>query len=731
MAPGVLASISKQQGPDEGSAPAVFASKNAIKTAEPQDVRISLEDDRAVHPMVLKTFRILVADLCQQFKGGHPGGAIGMAAIGMALWKYVMKYAPHTPDFFNRDRFVLSNGHTCLFQYCFLHLTGYRDMTMEQLMSYHSNRTDALCPGHPEIEHEGIEVTTGPLGQGVANAVGLAMASKNLAATFNQPGFEVVDNHTWCMIGDACLQEGVALEAISLAGHWRLNNLTIMYDNNQVTCDGSVDLTNTENVNDKMRACGWDVLEIEDGNYDIEGIVKALQTARQSKDKPTFINIKTTIGLGSKVAGTAPAHGAAFGADDVANMKKNEGFSPDEHFVIGDETRQFFRGLPERGQKWVREYDELLASYEQAHPDLAARFTARRKGELPSDWKDLIPKSFPDKPTSTRAANGLVLNPMAEKIDSFMVGTADLTPSVYMDWPGKVDFQHPSLRTQCGINGDYTGRYVHYGVREHAMAAIANGLAAYNRGTFVPVTSSFFMFYLYAAPAVRMGALQRLQVIHAATHDSVGMGEDGPTHQPIELAALFRAMPNLLLFRPGDAEETAGAWQVAVQAKETPSIISTSRHALPPQKATRRDLVGRGAYVLLENDAASVTLIGVGAELCHAVDVAARLGEAHGVEARVVSMPCQRLFNLQDRKYQRDVLRRDRVPAIAIEPYAPNGWERYADAAACVSRFGHSLPGKEAYKYFGFDTEALVQKVLKYFDMVKEDEMLKREFVEL
>ncbi|KAJ1330857.1 dihydroxyacetone synthase [Microdochium nivale] len=732
MAPSVLTSISSAEGPTEGSAPPIFASKSTTKPAKPSNVEISLDADKAVHPLVLRTFRILVADLCQQFKGGHPGGAIGMAAIGIALWKYVMKYAPHTPTFFNRDRFVLSNGHTCLFQYCFLHLTGYRDMTMEQLMSYHSERDDALCPGHPEIEHEGIEVTTGPLGQGIANAVGLAMATKNLAATYNQPGFDVVDNHTWCMIGDACLQEGVALEAISLAGHWKLNNLTVMYDNNQITCDGSVDLTNTENVNDKMRASGWHVLEVEDGNYDIEGIVKALQTAKQSRDKPTFINIKTTIGLGSKVAGTAPAHGAAFGADDVANMKKNEGFDPDEHFVLGDETRQFFSGLPERGQKWVEEYDELLAAYDKAHPELAARFAARRKGELPSDWKNLIPTSFPDKPTATRAANGLVLNPLAEKIDSFIVGTADLTPSVYMDWKGKVDFQHPELRTECGINGDYTGRYVHYGVREHAMVAITNGLAAYSPGTILPVTSSFFMFYLYAAPAVRMGALQRLQVIHAATHDSIGMGEDGPTHQPIELAALFRAMPNLLFFRPGDSEETAGCWEAAIEAKGAPSIISTSRHALPQQTGrSRRDLVSRGAYVLAENEGATVTLIGVGAELCHAVDVAARLKTAHGVEARVVSMPCQRLFSRQDRAYQRAVLKRHAMPAIALEPYAPNGWERYADAAACITRFGHSLPGKAAYKYFKFDADALTARVMRYFELVKEDELLKREFVEI
>lgn len=262
-----------------------------------------------------------------------------MAAIGIALWRYVMRYAPHTPDYFNRDRFVLSNGHTCLFQYSFLHLTGYKAMTFEQLKSYHSDRPDALCPGHPEIEHEGIEVTTGPLGQGVANAVGLAMANKNLSATFNRPGYDLVSNHTWCMIGDACLQEGVGLEAISFAGHLKLNNLTVMYDNNQITCDGSVDLTNTEDVNAKMRACGWDVIDVENGCYDIEALVRALRQARALQDKPTFINVRTVIGLGNNVEGEAAAHGAAFGVDNVAEMKKANGFNPDEHFVIGETVR--------------------------------------------------------------------------------------------------------------------------------------------------------------------------------------------------------------------------------------------------------------------------------------------------------------------------------------------------------------------------------------------------------
>ena len=384
-----------------------------------------------------------------------------MAAIGVALWKYTMRYAPHTPDYFNRDRFVLSNGlsiwsltfyytlmfpgHCCLFQYCFLHLTGYRDMTSEQLRSYHSERPDALCPGHPEIEHEGIEVTTGPLGQGIANAVGLAMASKHLAATYNKPGFDVVNNHTWCMIGDACLQEGVALEAASFAGHLKLDNLTVMYDNNQVTCDGSVDLTNTEDVNAKMRACGWEVIDVEDGCFDIPALIDALHKSRELKcGKPVFINIRTIIGIGSAFAGTAVAHGAAFGKDDVAAMKKAYGFSPDEHFVLREETKRFFEEIPAKGEKLVKDWIQLLESYSGEHPELAAELKRRMKGELPSDWKSHIPTSFPTTPTPSRKSAGLVFNPLAKALNCFMVGTADLSPSVNMIWPGKVDFQHVS-----------------------------------------------------------------------------------------------------------------------------------------------------------------------------------------------------------------------------------------------------------------------------------------------
>ncbi|CBX91220.1 hypothetical protein IAQ61_010574 [Plenodomus lingam] len=680
---------------------------------------------------VLQTFRLLIADLCQQFNGGHPGGAIGMAAIGVALWKYVMRYAPHTPTYFNRDRFVLSNGHTCLFQYTFLHLTGYKAMTLDQLKSYHSDRVDALCPGHPEIEHEGIELTTGPLGQGVANAVGLAMATKNLQAIYNKPEFDIVSNHTWCMAGDACLQEGVALEAISLAGHLKLNNLTVIYDNNQVTCDGSVDLTNTEDVNSKMEACGWNVVDVEDGCFDIGRLVRVLNDARHSTEKPTFINVHTIIGLGSAVAGDAAAHGAALGAADVANMKKAYGFDPEQYFVISERVRDFFADLPGKGQELVQSWEKTVEEYTARYPEESTDFKRRVEGRLPDDWKDLIPVSLPETPIASRKSSGLVFNPVAERINNFMVGTADLSPSVNMIWKGKVDFQHPNLKTTCGINGNYSGRYIHYGVREHAMAAISNGIAAYAPNTFVPVTSSFFMFYLYAAPAVRMGALQRLQVIHVATHDSIGTGEDGPTHQPIELANLYRSMPNLLYIRPADSEETAGAWITAIEAKDKPTIISTSRHTLPQYKQTSRAKVAQGAYVFQEVQDADVTLIGVGAELSHAVDVAHALN-AKNIKTRIVSFPCQRLFDAQSRQYQRETLQRHRgIPAIVIEPFAPNGWERYADAAACMKTFGHSLPGKAAYKYFGFDAASLVRKVESYLQQVRDDPLLKGEFVDL
>ncbi|PQE12484.1 transketolase protein [Rutstroemia sp. NJR-2017a BBW] len=662
---------------------------------------------------------------------------MGMAAIGIALWRYAMKYSPENPNYFNRDRFVLSNGHTCLFQYTFLHLVGYKNMTLDQLKSYHSSRIDSICPGHPEIEHEGIEVTTGPLGQGIANAVGLAMATKHLAATYNKPNYPVVDNTTWCMIGDACLQEGVALEAISLAGHWKLNNLVVIYDNNQITCDGSVDLCNNEDVNAKMLACGWNVIDVEDGNYDIEGIVRALITAKNSKDKPTFINIRTVIGIGSKSAGDAKAHGAAFGAEDVANIKRKFGMDETKHFQVPDEVYDFFREAKPRGKKLEADWNSLVSSYAKEYPDLNKEFSLRVAGKFPDDWSKFIPakEDLPTTPTPSRKSSGLICNPLAQNLKNFMVGTADLSPSVNMIWKGKVDFQRPDLRTTCGINGDYSGRYIHWGIREHAMASISNGLAAFNKGTILPVTSTFFIFYIYAAPGIRMGALQGLQQIHIATHDSIGTGEDGPTHQPIALAALYRAMPNLLYIRPADSEETAGAYIAALRATNSPSIISLSRQNLVQYpKYSSREGVQKGAYVFIERANADVTLIGVGAEMVFAVETAKLLESKFGLKARVVSFPCQRLFDQQPVEYKREVLQyRSKAPRVVIEAYAVNGWERYADAGYSMSSFGHSLPGKDAYKYFGFDENVIAPKVFELVEDVRSNglESLRGEFRDL
>ncbi|KAH7205158.1 Transketolase, thiamine diphosphate binding domain-containing protein [Fusarium redolens] len=633
------------------------------------------------HDRVLKVFRAFIADLCQQFNGGHPGSAMGMAAIGIALYKYVMRYSPNNCEYFNRDRFVLSNGHACLWQYLFMHLVGVKSMTLEQLKSYHSTKTDSLCPGHPEIENEGVEVTTGPLGQGVANAVGLAMATKNLGATYNKPGYDLVNNMTWCMIGDACLQEGVGLEAVSLAGHWRLNNLCIIYDNNSITCDGTADVANTEDINAKMEATGWNVLDVFNGDSDVTAIVNALIAARSS-DKPTFINIRTTIGFGSAEAGNAKTHGAALGVDDVANIKKSFGLDPNEHFHIPQDVYDLFADVRVRGDAYEAEWLETVQRYKKEDPMLGTEFGLRVAGKMPDDWTKCIPSrsELPTEPTSSRKSAGILTNILGERIKSFLVGTADLTPSCHVAFNNKVDFQSPDLRTACGLNGNYSGRYIHYGIREHAMCAISNGLAAFNKGTFIPMTSSFFMFYLYAAPAVRMAALQGIQQIHIATHDSIGTGEDGPTHQPIALPALYRAMPNTLYIRPCDSEEVAGAFIAAIQATETPTIISLSRQNLTqfPQHSSREG-VSVGAYVFVEadDDDFDVTLIGVGSEMGLTMQAKDVLLREHGIKSRVVSFPCPRLFEQQPRQYKQSVLKpRSGKATVVIEAYAANGWER-------------------------------------------------------
>lgn len=425
-----------------------------------------------------------------------------MIAIGIALWKYTMRYSPRNPQYFNRDRFVLSNGHTSLLQYIFLHVTGYEHMTMDQLRSYHSYQYNSLCPSHPEIHIDGIEVTTGHLGQGIANAVGLAMASKNLAATYNQPGLDVISSTTWCMVGDACLQEGVALEAIQLAGHWRLNNLVVIYDNNSSTCEGSLSISSSELINPKMEACGWDVIDVPNGSYDVAALVSALSQAKNSTSRPTFINVHTVIGIGSAVQGTEIAHGMPFGAEGVRTLKRNLDLDPDQSFIISDEVYAFFENKKEQGDTLERIWKQTLNDYCKEHPQLHADFMSRVRGNIDDCWADMIPRkaNLPTEPISSTGSAEMVCSALGSKFNNFMIGTGDLTPCIDMRWEGKVDFQHPELETTCGSKGDYSGRYIHWGIREHAMCAISNGLAAFNKGTFLPIASSFLIFYIVRSP---------------------------------------------------------------------------------------------------------------------------------------------------------------------------------------------------------------------------------------
>ena len=638
-----------------------------------------------------------------------------MAAVGVALYKYVMNYSPRNPQYVNRDRLVMANGHACLWQYIFMHWTGYSAMTFDQLRSYRSSNIDTLCPGHPQIQNDGAEVTVGALGQGVANAVGLAVATKQLAATYNRPGFEILNHMTWCTVGDACLQEGVALEAIQLAGHWKLDNLAILYDNNAVTAEGSLDMTNSEDVNMKMAACGWKVVDVLDGISNVQGIAEAMMEARSSRNGPTFINVRTIIAYGSSKEGSAKTHGDPLGQDDVAQVKRRFGMNPERELETDWEVYNFFKDTAQRGQELEKNYEQTLADYAHKYPDLAREFQDRLQGKMVDDWQKFIPpkSQFPEDPHSTRKSAEDVLTVLARHLNTLVAATADLRRSADFAWEDYVPFQRPDLKTACEIDGDYSGRYLHCGIREHAMVSISNGLAAWNPGTILPVTSAFFMFYLYAAPGLRMGALQELSAIHLATHDSIATGYDGPASQPIEVAAMFRAMPNLLYIRPCDSEETCGAFQVALGVRKMATMLSLSRHPLTQYSScTSREGVSKGAYVLMETEDSEVTLIGTGSEMVYAVDARAKLNE-QGVKARVVSFPCQRLFELQAPEYRESVMQyRRRKLVVVIEAYAVHGWERYADAGYSMRSFGKSLPeNRPIYEYFGFDAEIIAKKV--------------------
>ncbi|CEI96137.1 Putative Transketolase TktA [Rhizopus microsporus] len=663
---------------------------------------------QSIDQRAINTVRCLAADVVKGANSGHPGAPMGCAPMAHVLFHKFMRYNPKNPKFVNRDRFVLSNGHGCALQYIMLHLAGY-DVTMDDLKNF--RQLDSKTPGHPEVnDTPGIEVTTGPLGQGISNAVGLAAAEAHFAATYNKPGYELFNNNTFVILGDGCLQEGVSAEAISLAGHWKLGKLIALYDDNAITIDGSTEVSFTEDVLQRFQACGWHTLVVSDGDNDITAIQKAIEEAKSVTDKPTLIKVKTTIGYGSLNQGEEKVHGSPLSDADIKQVKEKFGFNGDEKYSVPQEVYDLYAARAEYGAKVEQEWNELFSRYKSEYPAEAAEIERRFNGKLPEGWEAALPRFTPsDAPVATRKLSEGVLTALSEVVPELLGGSADLTGSNLTRWKKAVDFQHPST----GL-GDYTGRYFRYGVREHGMFAIMNGLTAY--GGNIPFGGTFLNFLTYGWGAARLSALSHFRVIYVMTHDSIGLGEDGPTHQPIETLVLTRATPNMLTFRPADGNEVSGTYLAALENAHRPSVIALSRQNLPQLAGSSIEVVRRGGYVLQDAENTQLILVATGSEVSLAVDAAKQLA-AEGIATRVVSMPCTELFDEQPEEYKKSVLVPG-VPIISIEALSTTGWERYAHAHVGMRTFGASAPIKELYKKFNITVEATVEKskrVLAYY----------------
>ncbi|ORX99045.1 transketolase [Basidiobolus meristosporus CBS 931.73] len=651
----------------------------------------------------INTIRTLAADVVFKANSGHPGAPMGCAPMAHVLFSKYMKFNPANPSWPNRDRFVLSNGHSCALQYVLLHLLGYK-VTLDDLKTF--RQLDSICPGHPEnYMTDGIEVTTGPLGQGISNAVGLALAEAHMEAVFNKDDFKIIDNYTFSILGDGCLQEGVASEAASLAGHLKLGKLIALYDANNIQIDGSTDLSFTEDVLKRFEAYGWHTLSVKDGDNDIAAIAKAIEEAKKVTDKPTIIKIHTTIGYGSLLEGTEKVHGAPLKEDDIVKVKTKFGFDGSQKFHVPDDVYEFYGQIKSQGAKYENEWNETFKKYSEKYPDLAKEFKRRFAGELPAGLAEALPRYKPsDAPTATRKLSETLLNAIADKVPELVGGSADLTHSNLTRWKTAVDFQPKST----GL-GDYSGRYIRFGVREHGMAAISNGIAAY--GPLIPFASTFLNFISYAVGASRLSALSHLRVIYIMTHDSIGLGEDGPTHQPIETLATLRATPNTLVFRPADGNEVSGAYLSAFQNKTRPSVIALTRQNLPHLEGSSIENVLKGGYVLQGSDKPQIILVATGSEVSIIVDAAKEL-EKKGVSTRVVSMPSMELFEEQEQSYKESVFP-EGIPVLSVEAMSTFGWSRYAHASVGMKGFGSSAPYEQLYERFGFTAANVAEKAQK------------------
>jgi transketolase len=673
--------------------------------------------DPALGRQMANALRVLAVDAVEQAKSGHPGAPLGMAEMATALWGRHLKHNPADPHWPDRDRFVLSNGHASMLLYALLHLTGY-DLSIDDLKAF--RQLHSKTPGHPEVGvTPGVETTTGPLGQGLANAVGMALAEKLLAAEFNRDGHAPIDHLTWVFLGDGCLMEGISQEAISLAGTLRLSKLIALYDDNGISIDGEVADWFADDTPARFRACGWHVIGPLDG-HDLHALDVALahatQQARSTDGRPTLIVCRTTIGKGAPGhEGTADVHGAPLGAAGVAALRAHLGW-PHAPFELPEDLRAQWNAR-EAGAARQRAWSQRIQAWAQAQPERAAEFTRRMNGELPADWPqradDAIARLAADvaKPVATRKASQNALDALAPMVPQLLGGSADLTGSNLTDFKG-----HRKLSPQRMTEG---GNYLSYGVREFGMAALMNGVALH--GGFIPYGGTFLTFSDYSRNAIRMAALMKQRVVHVFTHDSVGLGEDGPTHQPIEHVASLRLVPGLDVWRPADTLETAVAWVAALSRADGPSALVLSRQALPAvAQAARRADAARGAYVLrdaADGKPAQVLLLASGSELHLALAAQQTLADAHGIAARVVSIPCASVFDRQDAAWRAQVLTPG-CPVLAIEAGHPDGLRRYVGAgdAIGIARFGESAPGGALMQHFGITADAVVRAACRLLD---------------
>ncbi|MFD0049789.1 transketolase [Actinomycetes bacterium NPDC127524] len=652
-----------------------------------------------IQQLAVNTIRTLSIDAINSANSGHPGLPMGAAPMAYALWANHLNHNPGNSKWFNRDRFVLSAGHGSSMLYSMLHLAGY-DVSIEDLKGF--RKLNSKTPGHPEVGHtDGVEATTGPLGQGIATAVGMAMAEKHLAGKFNKEDKSVIDHYTYALVGDGDLSEGISYEAMSMAGHMKLDKLVVLYDSNDISLDGELNLSFSENIQKRAESANWQYLRVEEGN-DVEAVSKAIEEAKKNTEQPTLIEVRTIIGFGSpKVAGSNKAHGAPLGAEEALLTKKAYSWLFDEDFYVPEEVKAHFAELKEQGAQTESKWNDLFSSYKEAYPELADELEKAIKGEVLIDAKDVLTFS-PDKAISTRVASGEAINHYVKTVPSIFGGSADLSHSTMTEIKGEEAF---------AVQSD-AGRNIYFGVREHAMGAAGNGMALH--GGVKPFVSTFFVFNDYLRPAIRMAAISKLPVTFVFTHDSIAVGEDGPTHEPVEHLAALRAIPGLTVIRPSDANETANAWAYALQQTEGPVVLVLSRQNLPVFEETKGNVenLKKGGYILTEtNENPELILIATGSEVSLAADAKAEL-EKENLSVRVVAMPSWELFGAQSSEYKEKVLPSSINKRVSIEAGTSLGWERFVGfegKSVSINQFGASGTGNEVLAMFGFSVENVVK----------------------